>query len=84
MFSQLRKRESVRATSGRERGPSKQLHEAGEGGEELADVTGMFEAIIIMVSVALVSHHLGQSERCQHIAHARYASAYCASDLAGI
>ena len=25
------------------------LHEAGEGGEELADVTGMFEAVIIML-----------------------------------
>ena len=59
------------------------LHKAGEGGEGLADVTGMFEAVIIMLSVALVSHHLGQSERCQHIAHARYASADSAGDLAG-
>ena len=49
----------------------------------MADFTGMLVAVIIMLSVALVSHHLGQSERGQYIAHARYASADSAGDLAG-
>ena len=59
------------------------LHEAGEGGEELTDFTGMFEPVIIVLSFALIAHHLGQSERAQDIAHARYASADSAGDLAG-
>ena len=50
----------------------------------MADFTGMLVAVIIMLSVALVSHHLGQSERGQYIAHARYASADRAGDLTGV
>ena len=59
------------------------LHEAGEGGEELADFTGMLEAVTIVFSVAFVAHHLGETKRAQYIAHARDASADWAGDLAG-
>jgi len=59
------------------------LHKAGERGKDLTDFTGMFEPVIIAFSVAVVPHHIGQTEGAQYIAHARHASADRAGDLAG-
>ena len=83
MFSQLRKRENVRALAVEARDLGSRLHEAGKRGEELADFTGMLKAVTIVLSVAFVAHHLGQTERAQYIAHACHASADRPSDLAG-
>jgi hypothetical protein len=51
------------------------LHNAGERGEDLRGFPGMFEPVVIAFSVAVVTHHIGQAERAEHIAHARHASA---------
>jgi hypothetical protein len=59
------------------------LHKAGESGDDLTDFTGMFEPVIIAFSVAVVGHHIGQTERTQYITHARHASSDRAGDLAG-
>jgi hypothetical protein len=70
------------AAAGGYRGSS--LHKAGESGEDSTDFTGMFEPVIIAFSVAVVAHHIGQTERAQYVAHARHASADRAGDFAGV
>jgi hypothetical protein len=39
---------------------------------------------MIVFSVAVVAHHIGQAERAEYIAHALHASADRAGDLAGV
>jgi hypothetical protein len=51
--------------------PWNQPSQAGERGEDLTDFSGVFEPIIIVFSVTVVAHHIGQAQRPEHVAHAR-------------
>lgn len=70
------------ALAGGYRGSS--FHKVGQRGEDLTDFTGMFESVVIAFSIAVVTHHIGQTEGAQDVAYARHASADRAGDLAGV